>query len=290
MPARLGITLTLLCLVWAAPANARCDPYLDYGRIGPLVGDGPPYVATLDVHGIPIVRYPFGVYRNPSTVAQWGLQEHTLACLGRGRARRHRASALRAARWLANTQTRGGGWQYGFVFHEGPSITLRPPWVSALAQGQAISLLVRVYDETGRRRLLSAARRGLRPFLRTYDRGGVRSDWDGHVWYEEYPAPNANHVLNGYELALIGLHDLAPRSPLAQRLFDDGVRSLVFAISEFDGGPTGSWYAAGRSFPVNHPYLAVHVLLTRELYRITRRPILRRYANRWAAALSSQAS
>ena len=64
----------------------------------------------------------------------------------------------------------------------------------------------------------------------------------------------------------------------------------MWAIPEFDGGPTGSYYAAGHFYPVNDPYLAVHVLLTRELYRITRRPILRRYAKRWAAALRSHSS
>jgi heparosan-N-sulfate-glucuronate 5-epimerase len=271
-------------LLAAGPAKAACRPYLNYARIGPIAGHGPPYIAVFDEHGIPVVHYPFGIYRNPSTVAQWGLQEHSLACLGRGR--RHRRRALRAARWLANSQTSLGGWTYGFEFHEGP-VTLRPPWISALAQGQAISLLARAYDLSHRRRFLRVARRGLRPFVRTHDRGGVLSRWDGHPWYEEYPAVNANHVLNGYELALLGLHDLAARSPLAARLFREGVRSLVWAIPVFDGGPTGSYYAAGQFVPVSDAYLAVHVQLTRALYRLTHRTILRTYADRWEAALRS---
>ena len=133
MRVRLAIIFVLLFLLSAVPADARCRPYLDYGRIGPIAGHGPPYVATFDAHGIPIVQYSFGVYRNPSTVAQWGLQEHTLACLRRGNVRRHRAAALRAARWLANVQTDQGGWIYGFEFQEAPAITLHPPWISALA-------------------------------------------------------------------------------------------------------------------------------------------------------------
>jgi hypothetical protein len=120
-----------------------------------------------------------------------------------------------------------------------------------------------------------------------HDQGGVLSRWDRHPWYEEYPAVNANHVLNGFELSLLGLRDLARLSPLAARLFRQGVRSLVWGIAVFDGGPTGSYYAAGRFGPVNDPYLAVHVQLTRALYRITHHKILRTYADRWEAALRS---
>jgi heparosan-N-sulfate-glucuronate 5-epimerase len=271
--------------VASEPAAARCRAYLNYDEIGPIAGEGAPYIARFDRHGIPIVHYPFGTYRNPSTVAQWGLQEYTQACQGRDR--HGMAAAVRAARWLANTQTDAGGWEYGFPFSEGAAINLRPPWISALAQGQAISLLARVYDATHRRRFLRAARRGLRPFRRSFEDGGVRTNWAGHPWYEEYPAVNANHVLNGYELALIGLHDLSDRSRLAGSLFRQGIRSLVWAIPQFDGGPTGSYYAAGLFQPVNDPYLEVHVLLTRTLYRITRRPTLRFYADRWEAALRS---
>jgi heparosan-N-sulfate-glucuronate 5-epimerase len=276
----------LLVLIAAAPApaQARCRTYLKFGEYSPMIGDGPPYAAVFDKHGIPIVRYAFGRHRNPATVAEWGLQEYSYACLGQGR--RHRGAALKAARWLVRTQTKQGGWVYRFEFHEGP-VTLTPPWVSALAQGRAISLLARAYDTTHQRRFLTAARRALRPFLRLHDEGGVLSRWEGRKWYEEYPAVNANHVLNGYEIALIGLHDLAPRSARAERLFNHGVQSLVWAIPVFDGGPTGSYYAAGHFFPVPDGYLAVHVELTRELHRITGEEILRTYADKWEAALRS---
>ena len=270
-------------LLAAGSAAGACRTYLKYGDYSPMIGHGPPYAAVFDEHGIPIVRYPFGRFRNPATVAEWGLQEYSFWCL-RGD-REHLQTAVRAARWLANTQTRGG-WQYTFAYREGP-VQLRPPWISALAQGRAISLLARVYDSTHRPRFLRTARRALNPFLLTFDEGGVLAHWDGHPWYEEYPGVNANHVLNGYEISLLGLHDFARRSPRAARLLRAGVRSLVRAIPQFDGGPTGSYYAAGHFGPVGDGYLAVHVELTRKMYRITGRKILRRYAEHWAAVLRS---
>jgi heparosan-N-sulfate-glucuronate 5-epimerase len=277
----------LTVLLAAGSAAGACRTYLKYGDYSPMIGDGPPYAAVFDGHGIPIVRYPFGRFRNPATVAEWGLQEYSFWCL-RGE-RKHLRTAVRAARWLANTQKRGGGWHYEFDYREGP-VQLRPPWISALAQGRAISLLARVHESTHRRRFLRTARRALKPFLRTFEEGGVVSRWDGHPWYEEYPGVNANHVLNGYEISLLGLNDFARRSLRAARLFRAGVRSLVWAIPEFDGGPTGSYYAAGQFGPVGDGYLAVHVELTREMYRVTGRRILRKYARRWAAALRSHGS
>lgn len=281
---RAACVAVLAVLIAPGSAAAACRTYLKYGEYSPMIGDGPPYAAVFDAHGIPIVRYPFGHFRNPATVAEWGLQEYSFWCL-RGE-RKHLRTAVRAARWLANTQKRGGGWHYGFAYREGP-VLLRPPWISALAQGRALSLLDRVYGSTHRQRFLRTARRALKPFGRTFEEGGVLTRWDGHPWYEEYPGVNANHVLNGYEISLLGLHDFAGRSPNAARLFRAGVRSLVWAIPEFDGGPTGSYYAAGKFGPVGDGYLAVHVELTREMYRITGRRIFRRYARRWAAVLRS---
>jgi heparosan-N-sulfate-glucuronate 5-epimerase len=273
----------LLAAVSAASASASaCRTYLDYGRLSPMIGHAAPYAAVFDAHGIPVVRYSFGTYRNPATVGEWGLQQYSYFCLGKGRG--HLAQARRAANWLAAHQLRGGGWAYRFVFHEGP-VLLSPPWISALAQGRALSLLSRVYAVTPDPKYLRAARLALGPFARNYAHGGVASSWMGRPWYEEYPAANANHVLNGYEIALIGLHDVAARSPRARTLFTAGVRSLIANIAVFDGGPTGSYYAAGHFFPVPEGYLRAHVQLTRVLYRITRRPILRFYADRWANRL-----
>ena len=103
-----------------------------------------------------------------------------------------------------------------------------------MAQGQAISVMVRAAEMTGEERFWEAAYRALRPFTKMTYEGGVRNMFMGqYVWYEEYPFVEGLFVLNGFMYSLIGLYDLASAENVpayakaeAQALFDDGIQSL----------------------------------------------------------------
>jgi heparosan-N-sulfate-glucuronate 5-epimerase len=192
--------------------------------------------------------------------------------------------AIRMADYLVRSQSLDGAWYYPFAYRD-DEVVLKPPWVSANAQGMAISLLVRIYDVTGWPRYLRAAKRGLLPFTRHHYESGVRQLWNGHPWYEEYPGWNAQHVLNGFEFALIGLHDLSSRSALARRLYGAGLRSLLWGIGNFDAPGVGSYYAANHRGLVGDGYLTWHVVLTLYLYSVTGAQALDDYASRWEKIL-----
>lgn len=113
-----------------------------------------------------------------------------------------------------------GGWLHTFEFAH--RVKLRTPWVSAMAQGQAASLLLRVFGETGNEELAERAVLALAPFRLPVERGGVLAEVrrGGNFFAEEYPTEPASHVLNGAIFALWGVRDVA------ETLRDDEARSL----------------------------------------------------------------
>jgi heparosan-N-sulfate-glucuronate 5-epimerase len=173
-------------------------------------------------------------------VAQWGLACHERHLAGQGDA--WLEGALGAGRYLARTQRsqrpRRGGWD-----HEAPlphTYRLVPPWLSAMAQGQAASLLIRLYLATGEESLAEAARAAMEPLSVESDRGGVWAPLGRGGWLEEYPTSPPSFVLNGGIFALWGCYDaaIALDDRDARRLFAIGIDTLAANIGRWD---TGFW-------------------------------------------------
>jgi len=149
-----------------------------------------------------------------------------------------------AADWLVRHQDTSGGWKImvSRSVAEG-QLSLEPGWYSAMAQGQAMSLLVRAYARSGRSEYLDAAVRALALFdVRSADGGIVAKFMDHYIWYEEYPTIPPCFVLNGFMYALIGLYDVAATAPpgegqsTAVRLYSSGIASLRGMLPLFDTG------------------------------------------------------
>jgi heparosan-N-sulfate-glucuronate 5-epimerase len=272
MIGRLVLLTPLLVLALAPAARAPHGHYVDFGARPDFVDDR---TVTIGLEGVPQVHYAWGVEDNPVTVAHWALQTWS---------RGERRPMLTAADWLVERQRGDGAWAYLFDF-DAVGVPMRAPWISAMAQGMGVSVLVRAYDATHQRHYLRRARRALEPFTRPVARGGVRTRWDGVLWYEEYPGAASQHVLNGFEFALLGLHDLADRSRRARGLWRAGVVGLAAKIATFDAPAVRSQYYAalglGRQ-PVGAGYKHEHAILTRTIARLTGRRVLRAYAARWA--------
>jgi heparosan-N-sulfate-glucuronate 5-epimerase len=278
---RRAVVAALAALALPAGAHADVGPYLDiasWQRIGDHTVMGP--------EGVPQVRYHWGIEDNPVTVSQWGLQHWTWWTATRRQP--DLEAARRAADWLLAHQRDDGAWEYTFKFN-GAGVNLQAPWISGMAQGQAISLLVRVHHQTGDQRYIDAAELALAPLEKTVADGGVVADWDGLKWYEEYPTADSQHVLNGFEFTLIGLDDLRDRSPRAQQLWEHGVVSLVAHIGAFDAPAAHNQYYAARGAGrvlVTGSYPRIHAVLTRAIARISGDPTLAAWAARWEGYLT----
>jgi hypothetical protein len=148
------------------------------------------------------------------------------------------SSALAVANDLIDEQDPDGSWYHRDPFPH--TFELKPPWASGLVQGQAASLFVRLFLETGDARLGEAADNALAPLRRTQSDGGVLGDLNGEPWLEEYPTTPQSHVLNGEIFALWGVRDVAVGlgSDAQRRFYDAAAASLVSNLRRFD---TGSW-------------------------------------------------
>ena len=173
-------------------------------------------------------------------IAQWGLGAYERFLAGEGE--EWLAGASQAGDHLVDQQRIGGDEDGGWVHTRplGHTFDLEPPWLSAMAQGEGASLLVRLYRESGDERYAEAAVRAMKPMQRPSSDGGVQARLNGGTFLEEYPTSPPSFVLNGGIFALWGCHDvgvgLSDRP--AGELFRQGVATLADNVHRFD---TGHW-------------------------------------------------
>lgn len=229
-----------------------------------------------DEYGIPLVDYrgEIGLQYNPVTVSQYALAHYALYLENSDIA--HRDIFLKQADWLVkNLVTPEGGdfgvWKYHFDF---APFQMKSPWISAMAQGQGISVLLRAYQLTAEKRHLEAAEAALRTFEIPIEEGGAtHTDERGFVWYAEYPTDPPSHVLNGFIFALFGLYDFyrATGNEKGLGLFEEGIKTLEANLHRYD---TGSWSTYDlREWKRNKPYTFIFRFKTDTRHPLDRHPI-----------------
>jgi hypothetical protein len=136
---------------------------------------------------------------------------------------------------------------------------LEPPWISAMTQGEAVSLFLRAAPEDGSpQELFSAAARAVVPLL---DPSPVVTQTPEGPVLEEYPTNPPAHVLNGwifglwglYDFSIMGTADFVP-ADLVRRVstaFEEGVSTLATWLPRYD--------ARGWSRYDLYPHPIVHV-------------------------------
>jgi heparosan-N-sulfate-glucuronate 5-epimerase len=159
--------------------------------------------------------------------------------------------------------------------------------VSALWQGESISVLCRAWYATKEARYLEMAFALVPLFDVPVEQGGVlgRITRRDVAWYEEYVQQPLGHVLNGMLVALLGLRDLALLTAhrRATELFQEGIAHVIAALPEFDTG-FWSWYLISETGP---PYIAsmgyhiLHVRLLSALAKHTGQTDLAKQAERF---------
>jgi hypothetical protein len=231
------------------------------------------------------------LYRNVDDIAFYGLEGWTH--WRRTHAAAGLAQARRSGDWLLARQARDGGWHYPIpdsLASLGVERPLRPGWIAAQAQGDSISLLVRLYRATGEQAYLRAAKRGLRPYERSpVGQHGFRVIVRGHVFYDGFSTDPPSLVLEDFQITLLGLADLAPLDAEAQRLFREGLRSLYWALPLLESGEGKPLYSLTYLTVPDAPRIydpAAHTLNAGILCELSRRypsPQAARYAARWEA-------
>ena len=142
-----------------------------------------------DKVGLPRYDYggDIGLKYNAITIAQWGL--YNLQQWENGGKEANKQQAFRCADWLAqNAQS----WKqdilawiydYGFDLY-GPY----PPWISGMAQGEAISLLLRCFQIQPQGDFIKISHGAIKAFDYSFEQGGITAELpDGSIFFQEYP-------------------------------------------------------------------------------------------------------
>jgi hypothetical protein len=275
-----------------AGAEARVRSYSSLGYyVGPMSEQSnisPPKI-ILNALGVPVVRYgDLGYHNNPVTASQYGLWAYGLYL--RDHDAPHREIALHVADWLVKHQ-RNGRWFYDFDTAVS-GVPIKKPWTSAMAQGQAMSLLERAFHLTREKRYRKAALRALVPLRLDVTDGGLVRCFFGDCsrpFFEEAPTTPPSYILNGFMFTLIGLYDLASIAPKSDALsmYAAGRRTLDAALPRYDVDGLAAYDLTHLTARGHEPtiasqsYQAVHVYLLRTLDSLASDARLRHYANRW---------
>lgn len=244
-----------------------------------------PY-GTLDEAGVPFnassEKYPAAYH--PTTIAQYALA-HWNTYLETG-AEKNREAFMLQARWLVEHETSisndASGWPFPF---SAPDFLAQAPWLSALTQGNAISVLVRAYQLTGEDTFRRVARCAVNSFELDIRDGGVSTYiGDDGIFFEEVAVYPAAHILNGYLFALFGLYDYVALTKDAQInvLIQGSLVTLHKLIDRFD---TGYWSRYDLLFGhlASKFYHALHITLLEALSRYSGCEHCVKLAKRWAA-------
>jgi hypothetical protein len=224
---------------------------------------------------------------SPGAAAAGTLLPGDLAQLGLGWWERHlagdpaaRAPFLRVCELLVD-KGEDGTFAYDIAL---PKYGLAPGWLSALAQGQAASVLARAYVETGEERWAELATAAAAPLLDESSPLVVVTP-EGPV-LQEVPSEPASHVLNGWIAGLWGLWDInsATGDERAARAFGAGIDCLERRLDRYDTG----WWTLYSLYPhrlrdlAKPIYHRFHVTQMRGMHRLTGSARFGAAADRWA--------
>jgi hypothetical protein len=259
-------------------------PYIRPGK-ATSANDGGVY----DAHGVAMRVFNGVAYDHPVRQAQ-AVLARVPGARGENSAQDLARARVNAARLIDRAVMSRGAmyfpYPFDFALHRDTSDMMVAPWYSGLAQGQALSAFVRLFEATGETRYRDAAHATFASF-KNMRAPGVPWVVDrlpgGYVWFEEYPKwRGSDRTVNGHIFALFGLYDYhrLTRDPEAARLFQAGVTSTEAMLPRIRVRGGMSVYCPTHRVP-NASYHAVHVEQLMTLYDMTGAPSLARWADRF---------
>jgi len=246
------------------------------------------YGGSFDAAGVPMCGGgPEGLHYMPINVLQYGLMLHADWMESRDPATLLTLeNCLRVLEELKSERDRARVWWH---LTYDPKYDIHPPWASAMAQGEAISFYLRMYQALGRSSLLDTALGAYRFLAVPLSDGGVRrQDDEGNLWFEEFPSERPSFVLNGFIYTLFGLYDLyrITGDSAVKADIDACLRTLRANLHRFDAG-YWSTYDLQRKELVRYYYQKnVHVPQMAVLHRLTGEKIFAEYRDKWESQIT----
>ena len=212
----------------------------------------------------------------PITIAQMALGNYDLWL--ESKHARNKEVFLKLAYWLKDNQDESGGWINPWEY-------LRPSSLSnysAMAQGEAISTLLRAHNLTNDPELIDSSYRAFYNMIEPMDRGGCSFQSDNGIYLEECPELPKSSVLNGWIFAVFGIYDLMlfTKDNEVKKIYENTINTLELSLSSYDLGYWSYYDLHGRiASPFYH---SLHISLLEALYILTRIKSFKAYSEMWA--------
>jgi hypothetical protein len=165
-------------------------------------------------------------------------------------------------------------YNFNWSLHQNKYDILNRPWYSGIAQGQALSVFVRLYRITNDKKYLDVAEKVFKSFLYTknlnYDPWIALIDEQGFYWIEEYPCESPTHVLNGFLHGIFGLYDyyLITNSAECKKILLVALTTIFCFIEEYREKNDLSYYCLKHKAQYENYHL-IHIDQLKLLYKIT---------------------
>lgn len=241
---------------------------------------------TFDEVGIPVFD---GGKHNIVTIAQYGLSEFGYYISTKKEI--HLSRAEKVCDWLLETQDEETGcWYNNFSFYHKAADCTLDHWASAMGQGEAASLLTRMWYINRDDRLLDAAVKAFRMFDVPVSEGGLLAKFHDAWIYEEYPTERPSVTLNGMIFAVMGLYDtmLASKDKRIASLWEKGMEAIEYIVPFFDDDVESSYdlsHITVRARPRvrGGKYHYIHITQLQNLQSVYPCAVFAYYIKKWAA-------
>ena len=241
-----------------------------------------------DKYGVRMYLSGGRLWNYPGGQARYGLQNLNTYRLT-GDKFYFRRAAAQAQRLIDTHISVNGAWFYPLRFlryRHSPvknGEPMKPPWFGGMAQGGALSLMVRMYEITGEARYRTAAKATLSSFLHFGPSTApwvVNLDSMNRLWIQEWPRLPLDYTYNGHMIALFGLHDYysLTKDTLALVLFRAAASAALDYAPKFRRPGGISRYCLLHGTP-NEKYHGVHITCLRHLANYTGEDAFRRWAD-----------
>ncbi|MDX1371057.1 MAG: D-glucuronyl C5-epimerase family protein [Nitrososphaeraceae archaeon] len=241
------------------------------------------YDGGFDEEGVPYLKYDKNNFYSPVNVAQYALLIYSKYLYDSSNDQKE--IFLSCVNKLVKTSVEKDNVLYWYYYHDSQKYSLKTPWISGMAQGQIISVLLRAYELTGNMEYIEMSKKAFSVLNMDVSIGGARRlDKNGDLWYEEYPSPNeGSYVLNGFIYALFGVIDLYRITK--ERYYLECIQkcriTLVHNLFKFDAG-YWSYYDLKHKELVRFYYqINVHALQMEVLFQLFELKLFSEYALKW---------
>lgn len=165
-------------------------------------------------------------------------------------------------------------YDFDWNLHKIEGEDLFAPWFSGMAQGQALSGIVRLALYSGEEKYRRFADKIFTSFKNMEIDGEpwtVTLDDSGYYWIEEYPLPEPTHVLNGFIYGVYALYDYyqMTKSEESLKYLRASLTTLKHYVPFYRRPGMRSVYCLKHRHPATEKYHRIHTEQLNMLYKMT---------------------